>query len=360
MKTVQQPGFGTAIEDAVVGAARQIRIDTDREEIRLHNGLTPGGMRIPNINQVRATIAEELTGQAALVKVVADSEELANLTPGIGILAAIRQSGEEDVFVWQAGAGGPGTIASLIDGYWKRVTSVAAIAIRLATVGLINLQIDSVEPPANQDEIAWLTAGVLKLWDGTAYVNANPQLFTRLLRYRTAGGSGADLLYSGTGLTIPRGNLVAATVTASARLILDLGPAAKFYEGIRIEMHASGPPTPRNHPYIKGTFSADGVVFSDSGDVPAIALSGQEDPTAGVSASRRMEILGLARGSLVSARYATSAGVNQPLITDISQWSSRDGAAMKPIRYLGLHMESANAGDYVAVGQIYVYGINPL
>lgn len=50
MKIVQQPGGTTQESDEYVGPPRQITVDTTRSEFRLHDGVTPGGIRIPNLD----------------------------------------------------------------------------------------------------------------------------------------------------------------------------------------------------------------------------------------------------------------------------------------------------------------------
>lgn len=47
-KNVQQQGGSAESENLVIGLDRQIRVDTSNKEIRLHDGSTPGGLRIPN------------------------------------------------------------------------------------------------------------------------------------------------------------------------------------------------------------------------------------------------------------------------------------------------------------------------
>lgn len=48
MKEVQIAGGTSETEDYYVGAEREIRIDTSNDEIRIHDGSTPGGKRVPN------------------------------------------------------------------------------------------------------------------------------------------------------------------------------------------------------------------------------------------------------------------------------------------------------------------------
>lgn len=52
MKIVQHPRMNTATANAYLGPAGQIIVDTERDNLRLHNGLTVGGKEIPNIDQV--------------------------------------------------------------------------------------------------------------------------------------------------------------------------------------------------------------------------------------------------------------------------------------------------------------------
>lgn len=51
-RVVQQPRNSTKVEDQYIGPAGQITVDSDRWEIRLHNGKKPGGWRIPNMSQL--------------------------------------------------------------------------------------------------------------------------------------------------------------------------------------------------------------------------------------------------------------------------------------------------------------------
>ncbi len=52
MRVLQIRGGGTVEMDALVGSPRELTIDTERNEIRLHDGSTPGGKRILNIDQI--------------------------------------------------------------------------------------------------------------------------------------------------------------------------------------------------------------------------------------------------------------------------------------------------------------------
>lgn len=50
MKKVLQPGGSSEESNAYIGPARQITIDVDRNEIRVHDGITPGGNRIATLD----------------------------------------------------------------------------------------------------------------------------------------------------------------------------------------------------------------------------------------------------------------------------------------------------------------------
>lgn len=54
MKHTRLIGFGTAESNAYIGPAREITVDTDRLELRLHDGVTPGGRRLLNESQIAA------------------------------------------------------------------------------------------------------------------------------------------------------------------------------------------------------------------------------------------------------------------------------------------------------------------
>lgn len=50
MKKVQFPGAGTAEADTYVGPENQVTVDTDRRELRLHDGVSSGGIRILGVD----------------------------------------------------------------------------------------------------------------------------------------------------------------------------------------------------------------------------------------------------------------------------------------------------------------------
>lgn len=52
-KKVQMPGDITAVQDQYTGPSRQLTIDTQRNELRLHDGRKKGGWRLPNIEQLK-------------------------------------------------------------------------------------------------------------------------------------------------------------------------------------------------------------------------------------------------------------------------------------------------------------------
>jgi hypothetical protein len=51
----------------------------------------------------------------------------------------------------------------------------------MAMHGVIHMQYNGTQPVADQDITAWLTGGVIKLWDGADYQAVTPELFARLL-----------------------------------------------------------------------------------------------------------------------------------------------------------------------------------
>ena len=66
MKIQQQVGWGTADSDVYIGPERQLTVDSERHELRLHDGTTPGGHRILNESQMAAYGSLLFTGVTTL------------------------------------------------------------------------------------------------------------------------------------------------------------------------------------------------------------------------------------------------------------------------------------------------------
>lgn len=127
-KKVQLAGGSTAAEDAYIGLVREVRIDTTRKEMRVHDGVTPGGFRIPNYD----TLAR-LVGGAAYVIYTTNINDLSTADPGDGskvyIVSSavtgldIRDNG--GIYVYRAGAVPTYlrglTIAAAGGGYWLNI-----------------------------------------------------------------------------------------------------------------------------------------------------------------------------------------------------------------------------------------------
>lgn len=200
MKLVQQPRGPSSKEDGLLLPSGVIRFDETRGEMRMHDGLTPGGRRYPNIDSVKALIATGNEGAIGSLRVVATELELQAVLPSANIVAVVRDAGLEETYIWNPGIPEPGDIVSAIDGYWRRTQSSAGFAIRLWQAGFVNLQVNGAEPALNKPTTGWLVNNQLKLWDGTTYVDASPETFTRWLAaiggYFTSGAGVADRLQS--------------------------------------------------------------------------------------------------------------------------------------------------------------------
>lgn len=61
MKVQQVPRGDTASQDAYVGPPGQLTMDSDRHEGRLHDGVTPGGHRLLNSEQINLLGAQAYT-----------------------------------------------------------------------------------------------------------------------------------------------------------------------------------------------------------------------------------------------------------------------------------------------------------
>lgn len=67
MKTIQLPRDTTAAADALILPEGVLYVDTTRDELRLHDGVTPGGFRLPNINALNTTFVRKDEGLGASV-----------------------------------------------------------------------------------------------------------------------------------------------------------------------------------------------------------------------------------------------------------------------------------------------------
>jgi len=184
MKAVGMPRGDTAQESAIVGVEGQLRVDISRGTVRVHDATRQGGYELPNVDIVRAMIAEgpDSGGSGfATVSYFTTQAELVASIPVPGAIGVVGETGLEEIYFWKPGAGDGGTLTSDIDGNWHRLDSRVGFYVRLYRAGCINMQFGGAAPVADQDITAWLDGSVVKLWDGAAYQIATPVLFTRLL-----------------------------------------------------------------------------------------------------------------------------------------------------------------------------------
>lgn len=80
MEVRQKAGSATLDQDAYTGPRRQITVDTDRWELRVHDNVTPGGHRILNRTQTIALI-EEIIGDGNIT--IGDIDGLQTALEGI-------------------------------------------------------------------------------------------------------------------------------------------------------------------------------------------------------------------------------------------------------------------------------------
>lgn len=181
MKTVQFPGGPTSQESQVVGVIRQVRVDTSRNEMVLHDGVTPGGHRIPNVDTIAQMIADVGSEtEAADVQFYGTEAELQAAPVSASTLAVVSSDGKDDVFVWRL-TGDTACVVSSIQGFWHRLDAPVGFFIRLYRAGLIYMQINGAAPTVNKDITVWLDAGTPKIWDGSNYLVVTPVLWGRLL-----------------------------------------------------------------------------------------------------------------------------------------------------------------------------------
>lgn len=184
MKAVKHPRGDTEQESAILGYEGQLRVDLSRGTVRVHDAQRQGGFELPNMDIVKALIAQGPEGgtDEAEISYFATQAELIAVVPSPNAVAIVGEAGLEDIYVWKPGAGDGGTLTSSVDGNWHRLDSRVGFYVRLYRAGCINMQFGGAQPVANQDITAWLDGSTVKLWDGAAYLAATPVLFTRLLQ----------------------------------------------------------------------------------------------------------------------------------------------------------------------------------
>lgn len=100
MKVILQPGGPTSEQNQYTGPARQLTIDVTRSELRLHDGVTPGGIRIVGLEQLqtifRASGEDPLAGglpdSGTGIVIRVDAGEYALRTLAAGVLFALTHA----------------------------------------------------------------------------------------------------------------------------------------------------------------------------------------------------------------------------------------------------------------------------
>lgn len=180
MKTVQFPRGATAAEDGIVGVPGQVRVDTSRNELRVHDGTTPGGHRLPNLDTISQLLATGSESALGSVQVFANEAALAAAPVSPDVIGIVSQNGFDDAFVWRL-TGDAKCVQSTVQGFWHRLDGAPGLIVRFWRAGLINLQVNGVAPVVTPELTVWIDAGVVKMYDGTSYLAATPTLFGRLL-----------------------------------------------------------------------------------------------------------------------------------------------------------------------------------
>lgn len=66
MKIIKHIGYGTAESDALILPSRAISVDTETFDIRVHDGITPGGHRVPNESQIGGFVFRQFNSLSSL------------------------------------------------------------------------------------------------------------------------------------------------------------------------------------------------------------------------------------------------------------------------------------------------------
>lgn len=184
-KNVSQPGGPASSENLKRGYPRQLRVDETRWELRVHDGVTPGGHRIPNAAGVAQMIATSLasSGSTGTLNVFSLESQLRDAEVSLNAFAVLGEGGKEDIFLWAPGEGDNTSIPSNVEGHWKRVSSKIQTVVHLVVAGILNIQFLGDEPTENQYRTLWWYENELYAWDGEAYVESTPELIAVNLKW---------------------------------------------------------------------------------------------------------------------------------------------------------------------------------
>lgn len=129
-KQVQIEGADTSTLDALLGVVRQILVDTSRNDLRVMDGVQPGGFRIPNVDAVAQMIATAIGENIIAIRFYADSTELASAPVAENVLAVIKQDEKDAFYIWKNEANpNDGTaITSLVAGIWRKTGNIGTIS----------------------------------------------------------------------------------------------------------------------------------------------------------------------------------------------------------------------------------------
>lgn len=122
-KDVQIQGFATATIDQMLGLIRELMIDTSRGEIRVMDGVIPGGHRIPNIDTINTLISAALNSSGITLKFFVDTAAMAASTPTASILAVVQTDGADSFYLWKnvANPNDGTSITGSLGGSWRKL-----------------------------------------------------------------------------------------------------------------------------------------------------------------------------------------------------------------------------------------------
>lgn len=105
-KTVQLAGGTADTESEFVGADRELRVDTSNAELRIHNGVNPGGARIPNLDYLLDAFQEKSAELDGFQFAVAGKGFLVRTAPGVYALRKFMYSTDDFTVSNPAGLAG--------------------------------------------------------------------------------------------------------------------------------------------------------------------------------------------------------------------------------------------------------------
>ena len=166
-KIVQIAGDSVAIADAYTGPDREVRVDVDNHDLRLHDGVTAGGHKILNEVNADARYLAQTSEAAGITGFGAgDTGILTRLSVGSYRLREILDSGSSEVVVTNPDGYAGNILLGVADTFTRNKTFNAGAQglFQGSFIGDVDVSTDTLVCANNQIQVSWINASQMQTW----------------------------------------------------------------------------------------------------------------------------------------------------------------------------------------------------